>query len=148
MNSEELLDFDRHHIWHPYASMKNPIGVYEVVDARGVYLTLSDGRRVIDGMSSWWSVAYGYNNPHINAAVAEQMGRFAHVMFGGLTHAGAVKLAKRLIGMAPKPLDKIFFCDSGSVCATRTICSSIFRLHAELPFAATRTEKGKAIFLL
>ena len=59
MNSEELLDFDRNHIWHPYASMKNPIGVYEVVDARGVYLTLAGGRRVIDGMSSWWSVAYG-----------------------------------------------------------------------------------------
>lgn len=115
MNSEEILEYDRLHVWHPYASMKNPLGVYEVVGARGVRLELADGRSVIDGMSSWWAVAYGYNNPRINAAVRAQLEKFAHVMFGGLTHAPAVRLAKRLVDMSPKGLDRVFFCDSGSV---------------------------------
>lgn len=115
MTSKELLNYDRQHVWHPYASMKKPIGVYEVVGARGTHLIFADGREVVDGMSSWWAVAYGYNNEHINSAVRAQLDKFAHVMFGGLTHEPAVRLAKRLVDMTPAPLEKIFFCDSGSV---------------------------------
>lgn len=115
MNSEEILAYDREHVWHPYASMKNPLKVYEVREAHGVFLKLADGREVIDGMSSWWAVVHGYNHPKINAAINAQVAKMSHVMFGGLTHEGAVRLAKRLVGMTPPKMQKVFFCDSGSV---------------------------------
>lgn len=70
MKAREILDYDRQHVWHPYATTKNPLPVRLVESARGVRLRLADGREVIDGMSSWWAVAHGYNNAHINAAVA------------------------------------------------------------------------------
>ncbi len=81
--------------------------------AEGVYLNLADGRRVIDGMSSWWAVAYGYKNPKIDAAVKAQLEKTSHVMFGGITHEGAAKLAETLSDMTG--LERVFFCDSGSV---------------------------------
>ena len=115
MNTEELLSYDAAHVWHPYASTKNPAPVYEVVGAEGVRIDLAGYGKVVDGMSSWWSVAYGYNNPRINAAVRAQIDAFSHVMFGGLTHEPAVRLAKRLVDMTPENLQKVFFCDSGSV---------------------------------
>jgi len=115
MNFSELQEYDRLHVWHPYASMKNPPRPYCVESASGAVLTLADGRKVVDGMSSWWAVAYGYRNPKIDAAVKAQIEKMSHVMFGGLTHEGAVKLAKSLVEMAPKNLDRVFFCDSGSV---------------------------------
>jgi len=95
--------------------MRNPLPVYQVESACGVKLKLSGGHEVIDGMSSWWAVAHGYNNPHINSAIEKQMSKMSHVMFGGLTHEGAVTLAKRLIDMTPNKMQKVFFCDSGSV---------------------------------
>lgn len=115
MNIEALKSFDREHIWHPYASMRNPSEVYVVDRAEGVYLHFADGRKVIDGMSSWWSVAHGYNHPKINEAVRRQLEKMSHVMFGGLTHEGAVELAAKLLSVAPKGLDKVFYSDSGSV---------------------------------
>ena len=115
MNFKELADYDRAHVWHPYAAMRNPIPVYGVESARGAILKFWDGREVIDGMSSWWAVAHGYNNPHINEAVIKQLEKMSHVMFGGLTHEGAVVLARRLVDMTPQNLQKVFFCDSGSV---------------------------------
>ncbi|MBQ6534453.1 MAG: aminotransferase class III-fold pyridoxal phosphate-dependent enzyme, partial [Opitutales bacterium] len=115
MNFSELQEYDRLHVWHPYASMKNPPRPYCVESASGAVLTLADGRKVVDGMSSWWAVAYGYRNPKIDAAVKAQIEKMSHVMFGGLTHEGAVRLAKSLVEMAPKNLDRVFFCDSGSV---------------------------------
>lgn len=115
MNIEGLVDFDMRHVWHPYAGMKNPQRPYFVESAEGVWLKLADGRKVIDGMSSWWAVAYGYRNPKIDAAVSEQLKKMSHVMFGGLTHEGAVKLAEKLVEMTPRNLQKVFFCDSGSV---------------------------------
>lgn len=87
----------------------------EVSAAEGVWLTLADGRRVIDGMSSWWCACHGHRHPHIVAAVAEQLATMPHVMFGGLTHAPAVRLAERLVAMTPDGLEHVFFADSGSV---------------------------------
>src|SRR5210317_2559394 len=90
-------DFDRQHIWHPYSTMLSPPPVYPVVAAEGCRLTLADGRELIDGMSSWWSVIHGYNHPRLNQAAREQIENFSHVMFGGLTHAPAIELARKLI---------------------------------------------------
>ena len=115
MDTREIIDYDSLHVWHPYASMKNPLPSRLVESARGVRLKMADGSELIDGMSSWWAVAHGYNNPHINDAVRRQLEKMSHVMFGGLTHEPAVRLAKRLIDMAPPKLQKVFFCDSGSV---------------------------------
>ncbi len=108
-------DFDRDHIWHPYTSMTRPTPVWAVESASGVRIRLADGRELIDGMASWWSVIHGYGHPDIRAAMHEQVDRMSHVMFGGLTHAPAVELAQRLVALTPEPLDKVFLCDSGSV---------------------------------
>ncbi|HFQ80919.1 MAG TPA: adenosylmethionine--8-amino-7-oxononanoate transaminase [Desulfobacterales bacterium] len=110
-----LLDYDRRHVWHPYTSPTEPLPVYPVVAAHGVYLRLMDGRELIDGMSSWWCAIHGYNHPRLNTSLKEQAEKMAHVMFGGLTHEPAVSLARTLIDITPPNLQKVFFCDSGSV---------------------------------
>jgi adenosylmethionine---8-amino-7-oxononanoate aminotransferase len=86
-----------------------------VVSAEGVRLRLADGRELIDGMSSWWCAIHGYRHPALDGAVREQLERMAHVMFGGLTHEPAVRLAERLVEIAPTGLEHVFFADSGSV---------------------------------
>ncbi|MBE9562381.1 MAG: aminotransferase class III-fold pyridoxal phosphate-dependent enzyme, partial [Proteobacteria bacterium] len=113
--NQDWLSFDKTHIWHPYSTMQNPLPVYPIVSAEGVYLQLENGNKLIDGMASWWSVIHGYNHPVINTAIRSQLDKMAHVMFGGLTHRPAVELAELLVKITPKPLEKIFFCDSGSV---------------------------------
>ncbi len=113
--SEHDLAFDRDHIWHPYTSMHQPLPVYPVASAKGVRLTLGDGRELIDGMSSWWAAIHGYNHPALNQALIDQAGEMAHVMFGGITHQPAIDLARRLIALTPAGLNHVFFCDSGSV---------------------------------
>ncbi|WP_288023398.1 adenosylmethionine--8-amino-7-oxononanoate transaminase [Thauera sp.] len=111
----EALAFDRTHLWYPYSSMTDPAPVFPVVSAAGVRLKLADGREMIDGMASWWAAIHGYNHPRLNGALQAQVERMAHVMFGGLTHEPAVELARRLLALAPAPLEKVFFCDYGSV---------------------------------
>ncbi|MFC5744963.1 adenosylmethionine--8-amino-7-oxononanoate transaminase [Actinomadura rugatobispora] len=113
--AERLAAFDRDHIWHPYAPMPAAAPAHPVVSASGVRLTLADGTELIDGMSSWWAAVHGYNHPVLNEAVTSQLGKMAHVMFGGLTHPPAVRLAERLVDLTPEPLTKVFFADSGSV---------------------------------
>ena len=110
-----LLDDDRDHIWHPYSSTNSDVPVFAVKSASGVYLTLEDGRQLIDGMSSWWCAIHGYNVPELNSAIKHQLDDMAHVMFGGLTHAPAVKLCNELVEITPEKLETVFLADSGSV---------------------------------
>ena len=112
---ERLLAIDAAHAWHPYTSTIDRDPVYPVRAAAGCEIELMDGRRLVDGMASWWCAIHGYNHPVLNAAATEQLGRMAHVMFGGLTHAPAVGLVERLVRLTPAPLQHVFLCDSGSV---------------------------------
>jgi adenosylmethionine---8-amino-7-oxononanoate aminotransferase len=114
-NPSELLAYDREHVWHPYASMPGRDEPLLVRSARGVRLELADGRELIDGMSSWWAAIHGYRNPVLDAAATAQLASMSHVMFGGLTHRPAIELARTLVEISPAGLDKVFFCDSGSV---------------------------------
>ena len=110
----DLIARDRKRVWHPYAPpTTDPI--YVVERAEGVHLHLADGRVLIDGMSSWWSAIHGYRDPHIEAAIQQQLKRLPHVMFGGLTHEPAVRLCERLVEIAPEGLERVFLCDSGSI---------------------------------
>jgi len=125
MNSKE---FDRRHLWHPYSSPPNTSAsqnnsssdltnkpTHHIVSADGVYLTLDDDSRLIDAMSSWWSVIHGYGHPKINQALKHQIDQMSHVMFGGLTHDPAVELGRKLLAITPPSLTSVFYSDSGSV---------------------------------
>ena len=113
--NDDLLQFDKDHVWHPYTSMSSPLPSYLVESANGVHINLASGESLIDGMSSWWSVLHGYNHPKLNSALIEQSTKMSHVMFGGLTHPSAITLCEKLIALTPQGLDKVFLCDSGSV---------------------------------
>ncbi|MGW4426050.1 adenosylmethionine--8-amino-7-oxononanoate transaminase [Streptosporangium sp. NPDC004631] len=108
-----MADSDREHVWHPYAAVPSPTPAHVVSRAEGVRLTLADGRELVDGMSSWWAAVHGYNHPRLNRALRDQLEDMAHVMFGGLTHEPAVRLARTLATMTGLP--KVFLADSGSV---------------------------------
>ena len=104
-----------HHVWRPYTQMKTTPPGLPVRRAEGVYIELEDGRMLIDGVSSWWTVCHGYRHPHIISAVKDQLDEVPHVMLGGLTHRPAERLARRLAEIAPGDLNHVFFCESGSV---------------------------------
>ena len=115
MSNPDWLAEGWQHIWLPYAQMKTAPAPLAVVGARGSRLHLADGRELIDGVASWWTVAHGYGHPHINKAVREQLERLPHVMLGGLAHEQAYTLSTRLSRILPEGLERVFFSDSGSV---------------------------------
>jgi adenosylmethionine-8-amino-7-oxononanoate aminotransferase len=144
MNWERLLALDSERVWHPYGALPAQLASLPVVAAEGVRLRLADGRELVDGMASWWCAIHGYRHPHLDGAVREQLGRMAHVMFGGLTHAPAVELAARLTELAPAGLERVFLADSGSVSVEVAIKMCLQYQHARGRPGRTRllTVKG------
>lgn len=131
LSGTELTELDREYLWHPYTSFTNPTSVLPVRRAQGVHIELADGRKLIDGVSSWWSVLHGYNNTVINKAIKDQLLQVAHVMFAGFTHEPAVKLAKTLVEITPEGLNKVFFSDSGSVAVEVALKMAIQYWHSQ-----------------
>ncbi len=111
----DLSELDRAHVWHPYGPMPGRMTPLVVESAEGVRIKLADGRELIDGMSSWWAAIHGYRVPELDAAAHAQLAKMSHVMFGGLTHEPAVRLAKTLVDITPEGLEHVFLADSGSV---------------------------------
>ncbi|MEV8566431.1 adenosylmethionine--8-amino-7-oxononanoate transaminase [Streptomyces sp. NPDC051322] len=114
-DTDQLLELDRRHVWHPYGPMPGQQQPLLVESASGVRLRVAGTGELVDGMSSWWSAIHGYNHPVLNEAARGQLDRMSHVMFGGLTHEPAVRLAAKLVEITPEPLQHVFLADSGSV---------------------------------
>ena len=129
--AKSILGYDRRCIWHPYASLKNPPPVRVAASASGTDITLADGRRLVDAVSSWWCVAHGHNHPAIADAIRRQSREMCHVMFGGFTHAPAAALAERLAAVAPRGLDRVFFADSGSIAVEVAVKMALQYQHAK-----------------
>ncbi len=130
-NYANILEDDRNCIWHPYSAFSSNSPIFPVKSANGVRIKLTDGRELIDGMSSWWSAIHGYNHPIINHALRNQLSAMSHIMFGGLTHQPAVDLAKQLVNITPTSLKTVFFVDSGSVAVEVAMKMAIQYWHAK-----------------
>ncbi len=126
-------------IWYPYEQMKTMKAPYQIVDASGVYLYTED-QKLIDSVSSWWSVIHGYKHPELNRAISSQLERFSHVMLGGLTHEPAQQLAEKLEHFLPGDLNHSFFSDSGSVAVE-------VALKMALQYYMNRGETGRTMIL-
>jgi len=110
----DWLDFDRRHVWHPYTQMLDAPEPLAVERAEGVHLVTRDGRRIVDGVSSWWVNSLGHGHPRLDRALARQCARLQHVIFAGATHEPAATLARRLVEVTPPGLEHVFFSDNGS----------------------------------
>ena len=109
-----VLDRDREYVWHPYTQMKTAPTPLFITRGQGVYLYTEDGRKLLDGISSWWVNIHGHAHPRLNQAIADQAKTLEHVIFAGATHEPAVELAERLVGILPAGLTRIFYSDNGS----------------------------------
>ena len=143
-STKSTNDFDQQHLWHPYASLPPSYPNIVIDHAEGIYIVTEDGTRLIDGMSSWWASVHGYNHPKLNAAIIEQLGKMAHVMFGGLTHQPAIDLGKKLLSIVPAGLDAIFYTDSGSIAVEVALKMALqYQIAAKRPskqqFASTHS---------
>jgi adenosylmethionine-8-amino-7-oxononanoate aminotransferase len=132
-SAAEIAAIDTAHVWHPYAAIPPSTAPLVVRSAEGVRLRLDDGRELIDGMSSWWAAIHGYRHPALDLAAKEQLDRMSHVMFGGLTHEPAVALAEQLVAIAPSGLERVFFCDSGSVAVEVAIKMAVQSWQVDRP---------------
>jgi len=139
-NFANLLERDRDFVWHPYSSISSNQAIFPVKSAHGVRIKLTDGRELIDGMSSWWSAIHGYNHPVMNQAITDQLQAMSHIMFGGLTHQPAVDLAEQLIKITPQSLKTVFFVDSGSVAVEVAI-----KMAIQYWYAKKQPEKQKML---
>jgi len=140
MTDPDWLAAGAPHVWRPYCQMKTARPPLPVVATRGSRLILADGRELVDGLASWWTACHGYNHPHIAAALREQIERMPHVMFGGLAHEPAYRLAERLARMLPGDLNHVFFAESGSV-------SVEIAMKMALQFHINRGVAGRTKFL-
>ena len=140
MADPEWLANGASHVWRPYCQMKTAPAPLPVARTEGARLILEDGRELIDGIASWWTACHGYNHPHIRAAVEAQLARAPHVMFGGLAHEPAYRLASRLAGLLPGDLGHVFFAESGSV-------SVEIAMKMALQYWINRGVRGRTRFL-
>ncbi len=140
MSTPDWLTAGAKHVWRPYCQMKTAPAPLPVVRTHGSRLVLADGRELVDGIASWWTAVHGYNHPHIAAAVRSQLEAMPHVMFGGLGHEPAYRLAARLAAILPGELDHVFFAESGSV-------SVEIAMKMALQFHINRGETGRTRFL-
>ena len=115
MNNPEWFTQGWPHVWLPYAQMQTVIPPLPIVAAHGCTLQLADGRTLIDGIASWWSMCHGYQHPHIVQAITAQAQTLCHTMFAGLAHESAYKLAQRLCTFTNLSMERVFFAESGSV---------------------------------
>ena len=111
---DRLLARDAAHVWHPYTQHGLETDFLPVASAVGSRLKLTDGRSLVDGISSWWACLHGHSHPRMVAAITEQLGTLDHVLFGGATHEPAVRLAEELVAIAPAGLTRVFYSDNGS----------------------------------
>ncbi len=128
------------HIWLPYTQMATVPPPLPVAATEGTHIVLADGRELVDGIASWWTACHGYNHPHIRTAVADQLARMPHVMFGGLVNEPALRLARRLAGLLPDPLNRVFFSESGSVAVE-------IALKMALQYRFNQGERGRHRFV-
>src|SRR5215204_5239094 len=108
MTGGNLIDRDRAHLWHPYTQMQTAPAPLPIVKGEGVYLYTEGGRRLLDGISSWWVNIHGHSHPALNAALADQAAKLEHVVFAGATHEPAVALAEKLLSVLPRNLSRVF----------------------------------------
>ncbi|MDR3090283.1 MAG: adenosylmethionine--8-amino-7-oxononanoate transaminase [Desulfobulbaceae bacterium] len=137
-SADRLIEEDRRVLWHPYAAANSALPLFAVARATGCRLLLADGRELIDGMASWWAAIHGYNHPRLNAAATRQLANMSHVMFGGLTHEPAVRLAMLLTELTGQ--DRVFFCDSGSVAVEVAM-----KMAMQYQIARRRQQKNKFV---
>ncbi|OQS13200.1 adenosylmethionine--8-amino-7-oxononanoate transaminase [Nocardia donostiensis] len=140
----EITALDAKYVWHPYGGFPATTEPLVVASAAGTRLTLADGRELVDGMSSWWAAVHGYRHPVLDEALLTQSRQMSHVMFGGLTHEPAARLAELLVRHTPDGLDKVFLCDSGSVSVEVAVkmCLQYWRARGRLGKRRLLTWRG------
>jgi adenosylmethionine-8-amino-7-oxononanoate aminotransferase len=136
----DLVARDGKHLWHPYTQMRTAPVPLAIVRGKGVYLYTEDGRRILDGISSWWVNIHGHSHPRLNEALAAQACELEHVLFAGCTHRSAVELAEQLLSWLPPGLTRIFYSDNGSTAVEAA-------LKMAYQYWSNRGEAGRRTFI-